>query len=67
MGKEAQWLGVGLVSAKLGRKGDQGQISVSLECPAGNVEPWIAPEHRSDVTKWDLWEIHQAGALGRPS
>lgn len=64
---KAQWLGVGLVSAKVGRKGDQGQISVSLECPASNAEPWIAPEHSSDVTKWDLWEIHQAGPLGRPS
>lgn len=74
MWAKAQWLGVRLVSARLGRKEGQGQVSEGLEglakvwfSPSSNGEPWIAPGYRSNVTTWGLWETHQAGFLGRPS
>lgn len=73
--RKSQVVGVGLVSAWLGRKEGQGRVSKGLECLARGVgflqqtvgSHGLLLSTKAMLPKWDLREIHQAGPLGRAS
>lgn len=70
--RKSQVVGVGLVSAWLGRREGQGRVSKGLGVPgqgagfclADNGEPWITPEHRLDVAQVGLMGVSSGRSSG---